>query len=60
MSLLEQNIIKEEEIKKDKSTIKLNANDKNKEYKVEVIWNSIVYTNKSAKNNLSEFYYLIS
>ena len=56
MSLLEQNTTTKKYVKK---LLKLDVGDKNnKKYKVEGIWDNIIYTRES-KNHLSEFYYLV-
>lgn len=34
-------------------------NDESIEYKVEVIWNSVVYAKESKSDHLSRFYYLV-
>ena len=60
MSLLEQIITRKEQVKE--NAIKLVeldiSNNYNKEYKVEIIWNSAVYT-KKLTNYLPELYYLV-
>ena len=59
MSLLKQNTIIKSRV--DENATKLNAtNDKNREYKVEAIWNSIVYTRESESGHYPGLYYLIS
>ena len=57
MLLLEQDIIKKEQL--DKKITELNFKAGNsKEYKVEAIWNSSVYVNKT-KDHLLGLYYLV-
>ena len=56
MLLLEQDIIRKRWV--DKNLIEFKAG-KNKEYKVEEIWNSTVYAKKSVADHLLSFYYLI-
>lgn len=34
-------------------------NDENRKYKVEAIWNEIVYANKPKSSHLPDFYYLV-
>ena len=46
MSLLEQNIIKKERVDENVTEWEFH-NSNNKEYKVEAIWDSVVYTRKS-------------
>ena len=59
MSLLEQDITKKSQVSKKIS--KLDASDKNsEEYKVEAIWNSAVYANKSESGHLPSLYYLVA
>ena len=58
VSLLEQNTIRKERIEK---ILELNAGNKDsKEYKVEVIWDSAVYANKSELCHLPGLYYLVA
>ena len=58
MSLLKQDIIKNEQI--NENVTRLNAGNKdNKEYKVEAIWDNIVYANKS-ESHLLGLYYLVT
>ena len=57
MSLLEQNIIKKDQVKK---VLKLdNRNNSIEKYKVKAICNSVVYVNKLESNHLSSLYYLV-
>ena len=53
MPLLKQNIIKREQVEKRPEFYA--GNDNNKEYKVEAIWNSAVYANKSKSGHLPGF-----
>ena len=57
MSLLEQNTRKKERVEK---IAKLDAGDKSEEYKVETIWDSAVYANKSESGHLPSLYYLVA
>ena len=57
MLLLEQNTIKKERVKK---IPEFNANDNNKKYKIEAIWDSMVYTMKLESGHLPELYYLVA
>lgn len=55
MLLLEQNITRKEQIK-----IFIESNKgNNKEYEVEIIYNSTIYAKESEKKHLSNFYYLV-
>ena len=57
MSLLEQNIIKKEQVEK---VLELNANNKNnKKCKIKTICNSMVYANKLKLDYLPGLYYLV-
>ena len=56
MSLLEQNITKKERVEK---VPELDASDNSKEYEVEAIWDSAVYTRK-LEGHLSGLYYLVA
>ena len=56
MSLLEQNIINKEQVKK---MLELNGNNNIEEYEVEAIWDSAVYAKKLG-NHLPNFYYLVA
>ena len=57
VSLLEQDITKKERVEK---VPKLDAGKKSEKYKVEAIWDSAVYANKSELGHLSGVYYLIA
>ena len=57
VSLLEQNTTKKEWV--DKQVTELKAGD-GKEYKVEAIWDSAVYANKSESSQLPGLYYLVT
>ena len=57
MSLLEEDIIEKEQVKK---VPKVNTNDNSKEYKVKAIWNNIIYTKKLKSGQLAGLYYLIT
>ena len=57
MSLLEQKTTKKEPM--DKNIIEFEAASNNKEYKVNVIWDSSVYANK-AKGHVPSLYYLVA
>ena len=60
MLLLEQNTTKKKQMDENIAT-KLGAGDnKSREYKVEAICDSAVYTKKSKSGYLLEFYYLVS
>ena len=43
----------------DENAIELDASDDNREYKVETIWDSAVYTRESESGHLSSLYYLV-
>lgn len=58
--LLKLDITKKRQIDENKKVIKSDINNNNKEYKVEAIWNTAIYVNKSAKIYISRFSYLIS
>ena len=57
MSVLEQNTIKKEQIKK---VPKLDTGNNSEEYKIEAIWDSAVYANKSESGHLPGLYYLVA
>ena len=57
MSLLEQNTIKKERVKK---VPELDIGDKSEKYKAETIWNSAVYAEKLESGHLRGFYYLVA
>ena len=57
MSLLEQNTTREERVKK---VPELDVSDDSKEYKVEAISDSAVYTNKLESGHLPGIYYLVA
>ena len=60
MSLLEQNITRKRQVDEN-NVAKLDAgNNKSGGYKMEVIYNSTVYTKKSESGHLSGLYYLVS
>ena len=45
----------------DKNVTKLDANNNNSgKYKIEAIWNSVVYAKKSKSSHLPGLYYLVS
>ena len=57
MLLLKQDNTKREGVER---ILKLDAcNNNNKKYKMEAIWESAVYANKSKSGHLSGFYYLV-
>ena len=57
MSLLEQNTIRKERVKK---VLELDVgNESSKDYKVEVIWDSVVYV-RELEEYLPGFYYLVA
>ena len=56
MLVLKQNIIRKEQI--NVNTMEFNINN-NKKYKIEVIWNSILYAKELVSNNLLALFYLI-
>ena len=58
MSLLEQDTTTKGRVDKNVTELEFNAGN-NKEYKMEAIWNSTVYT-KESKGHVLEFYYLIA
>ena len=59
MSLLEQDTIRKGWVSK--KVPELDAGNKdNEEYKVEAIWDSAVYANKSESDNLPGPYYLVA
>ena len=57
MSLLEQDTTRKERVKK---VSELDASDNSKEYKVEAIWDSTIYTNKLESGHLLSLYYLVA
>ena len=58
LSLLEQNNTKEEQVSE--KVPELDVGNKNsKEYKMEAIWDSVVYANKSEAGHLPGLYYLV-
>ena len=59
MSLLEQNTTKKERVSK--KVPEFDAGDKySEEYKVEAIWDSVVYVNKPESGYLLGLYYLVA
>lgn len=44
----------------DKNVTEFEANGNKKKYKVEEIWDNVIYAKKSAADHLPNFYYLIS
>lgn len=59
MSLLKQSITKKRRVNKNIRQINFNASsNKSKEYKIETIWDGLVYTREST-GYLPELYYLI-
>ena len=59
MSLLEQDTTKKEQVDEN-NIMELNAgNNNSKEYKVEIICNSMVFAKESESNHLPKLYYLI-
>ena len=59
MSLLEQDTTRKGRVSKE--VPELNAsNEDSKEYKIEAIWDSAVYANKSESGHLPGFYYLVA
>ena len=57
--LLEKDNTKKERV--DKNITKLDVGDNNSvKYKVEAIWDSVVYVRKLKSSHLPDFYYLIS
>ena len=59
MSLLEQDITKKERVDEKVTELDFKASN-SKEYKVEAIWDSPVYANKSKSDHLSGLYYLVA
>ena len=60
MLLREQDTIKKKQAD-DENAAELDVGDnKNREYEVEVIWESIVYIRESESGHLPGFYYLVS
>ena len=57
VSLLEQNTTKKERV--DKQVTELEAGD-SKEYKIEAIWDSVVYASKLESGQLLGLYYLVA
>ena len=58
VSLLKQNTTRKGRVSK--KVLELDANSKNnEEYKVEVIWNNIIYANKLELGYLLGLYYLV-
>ena len=61
VSLLEQDITKKGRVDKEVRLIEFDANDNDSgEYKIEVIWDSVVYTRESKSGHLPGLYYLVS
>ena len=61
VSLLEQDITKKGRVDEEVRQIEFDASDnKSREYKVEAIWDSVVYARKSESGHLSGLYYLVS
>ena len=58
MSLLEQNTIWKGRV--DENAIKQDAGNNSGEYKVEAIWNSVLYARELESGHLTGFYYLVS
>ena len=58
MSLMEQDITKKERVDKNLTELKFDASN-SKKYKVEVIWDSVVYTRKF-KGHLTGLYYQVA
>ena len=56
MSLLEHNTTKKERVKK---VPKLDNGNESKKYKIEAIWDSVVYAEESESGHLPELYYLV-
>ena len=56
LSLLKQNTTRKEQVEK---IPKLDTGNNSREYKIEAIWNSAVYT-KESKSHLPGFYYLVA
>ena len=59
MSLLEQDTTRKGRLDENDAT-ELNAGNNSKEYKVEAIWDSAVYTRESKSGHLPGLYYLVS
>ena len=59
VSLLKQNTTKKERVDENVTELKFDIGD-SKEYKVEAIWDSVVYTNKSERGHLLGLYYLVA
>ena len=57
MSPLEQDTTKK---KRDDNAAELNTSDNSGEYKMEAIWDSVVYARESKSGHLSDLYYLVS
>lgn len=58
MSLLEQNIIRKEQIDKNISELNFNVSN-SKEYQIEVIHDGVIYASR-IENYLQGFYYLVT
>ena len=58
MSLLEQDTTRKGRV--DDNETELDAGDNSREYEVEAIWDSVVYTRKSESDHLPGLYYLVS
>ena len=57
MSLLEQNTTRKGRV--DENATELDVGDNNGEYKVEAIWDSVVYARESKSGHLPGLYYLV-
>ena len=60
MSLLEQDTTRKRWVDKEIRQVEFDTGNDSREYKVEAIWNSAVYTRESELGHLLGLYYLIS
>lgn len=59
MSLLEQDTIKKVQVEEYETRLEFEASNDGKKYKLEGIWDSVVYTKKSKSGYLPGLYYLV-
>ena len=61
MSILEQDITRKRRVDKEVRQMEFDIGyDDSEEYKVEAIWDSVVYARESKSGHLQGFYYLIA
>ena len=59
MSLLKQDITRKGRVDKEVRQIEFDTGDNSGEYKVEAIWDSVVYARELESGHLLGFYYLV-